>query len=268
MTEFITNELLIFIAIGFAAQLVDGALGMAYGLITTTVLLSFGTPPAFASASVHAAEVVTTGLAGSSHVWHKNIDWPLFKRLAPAGVAGGVLGAYILTGLPETFVKVMITFYLIGMTLMITRRIFASKKHQEGTKAQRERKIATPVVGGAGGFLDAIGGGGWGPVVTSTLLARGDHPRSTIGSVSLAEFFLTVAVSVTFILALDMSRYWQVVLGLVIGGAVAAPLAGYLSRILAPRTLMILVAMVISILSVYNLMRLATAAAEAMAQLP
>ncbi|HET7678747.1 MAG TPA: sulfite exporter TauE/SafE family protein [Xanthobacteraceae bacterium] len=264
MTEFITAELLMFIAIGFAAQLVDGALGMAYGLITTTVLLSLGTPPAFASASVHAAEVVTTGLAGASHVWHKNIDWHLLKRLAPAGVAGGILGAYILTGLPETFVKVMITFYLIGMTLLITRRIVGSKKAQEGTKAQRERKIRTPVVGAGGGFLDAIGGGGWGPVVASTLLARGDHPRSTIGSVSLAEFFLTVAVSVTFMLALDFSRYWSVVLGLVIGGAMAAPLAGYLSRILAPRTLMILVAAVISILSVYNLVRLATAAAEAM----
>ena len=263
MAEFISLELLAFIGIGFAAQLVDGALGMAYGLIVTTVLLSLGTPPAFASASVHAAEVVTVGLAGSSHVWHKNIDWKLFKRLAPAGVAGGIVGAYILTGLPETFVKVMITFYLIGMTLMITRRIMVSKKAQEGTKAQRERKIPTPVVGGGGGFLDAVGGGGWGPVVTSTLLARGDHPRSTIGSVSLAEFFLTVAISVTFILALDLGEYWRVVLGLVIGGAMAAPLAGYLSRILAPRTLMILVAAVIFILSVYNLVRLAIAAATA-----
>jgi uncharacterized membrane protein YfcA len=119
-------------------------------------------------------------------------------------------------------------------------------------------------VGAAGGFLDAIGGGGWGPVVTSTLLARGDHPRSTIGSVSLAEFFLTVAISVAFLIALDFSGYWQVVLGLVIGGAMAAPLAGYLSRILAPRTLMILVAAVISILSVYSLIRLAIAAAKAL----
>src|SRR5688572_24241955 len=265
MTDFITADLLIFIGIGFAAQLVDGALGMAYGLIATTVLLSLGTPPAFASASIHAAEVVTTGLAGTSHVWHKNVDWHLFKRLAPAGVAGGIIGAYVLTGLPETFVKVAVTLYLIGMTWMITRRIIRSSKMQEGTKAQRERKIRTPVVGGVGGFLDAIGGGGWGPVVTSTLLARGDHPRSTIGSVSLAEFFLTVAVSITFILALDFSRYWQVVLGLVIGGALAAPLAGYLSKILAPRTLMILVAIVISVLSVYNMVRLAIAAAEAMA---
>lgn len=264
MTEWITAELLIFIAVGFFAQLVDGALGMAYGLISTTVLLSIGTPPALASASVHAAEVVTTGLAGSSHVWHKNIDWALFKRLAPAGVAGGVLGAYILVGLPETLVKIVVTIYLIGMTFMITWRIVTSTKSQEGTKAQRERKIPTPAVGAAGGFLDAIGGGGWGPIVTSTLLARGDHPRSTIGSVSLAEFVLTVAISVTFILALDFSSYWRVVLGLIIGGAMAAPLAGYLSRVLAPRTLMIMVAIVISILSVYSLVRLATAAAKAM----
>jgi len=179
MTEFITPELLIFIAVGFAAQLVDGALGMAYGLIATTILLSLGTPPAFASASVHAAEVVTTGLAGSSHVWHKNIDWLLFKRLAPAGAAGGIIGAYILTGLPEAFVKVMITFYLIGMTLMITRRIFRSKKTQEGTNAQRERKIATPVIGGAGGFLDAIGGGGWGPAIIRDRLSARCRSRNS-----------------------------------------------------------------------------------------
>jgi uncharacterized protein len=264
MIEFFTTEFLLFVLLGFAAQLVDGALGMAYGLIATTVLLALGTPPALASASVHAAEVVTTGLAGASHVWHKNVDWGLFKRLAPAGVAGGVLGAYVLVGLPETLVKVMVTFYLIGMTLMITRRIVGSKRAQEGTKAQRERKAPTPVVGAAGGFLDAIGGGGWGPVVTSTLLARGDHPRSTIGSVSLAEFFLTAAVSVAFLTALDFTGYWKTVLGLVLGGAIAAPLAGFLSRILAPRTLMIMVATVISILSVYSLVRLAMAAAKAM----
>ena len=265
MPEWITSELLIFIGVGFFAQLVDGALGMAYGLISTTVLLSLGTPPAFASASVHAAEIVTTGLAGSSHVWHKNIDWQLLKRLAPFGVLGGIIGAYILTGLPENLVKGMITIYLIGMTWMIARRILSSnKKAVQGTKAQREAKLKTPIVGTAGGFLDAIGGGGWGPMVTSTLLARGDNPRSTIGSVTLAEFFLTLSISVTFLIALDFTDYWQVVLGLIIGGALAAPLAGFLSKILAPRTLMIMVAIVISVLSVYNLVRLGMAAAKAM----
>jgi len=261
--ELLSAEFLSFMALGFAAQLVDGALGMAYGLIATTVLLSLGTPPAFASASVHAAEVVTCGLAGSSHVWHRNVDWSLFRRLAPAGVAGGIVGAYILTELPENIVKFFITLYLIAMSVMIVRRARFNAV-QQGTKAQREKKLPTAPVGAAGGFFDAVGGGGWGPIVTSTLLARGDHPRSTIGSVSLSEFFLSAAVSVTFILALDFSEYWQVVLGLIVGGAVAAPLAGYLSKVLAPRTLLILVACVITVLSAYNLVRLGFAAAQAM----
>jgi uncharacterized membrane protein YfcA len=259
LSEYFSTELLFFFALGVFAQLVDGALGMAYGLITTTVLLATGTPPALSSASVHAAEVVTTGLAGSSHVWHRNVDWPLFKRLAPAGVAGGILGAYILVGLPEQWVKFFITLYLIAITVIITRRILHTKATQQGSKAARERKLPTIPVGAAGGFLDAVGGGGWGPLVTSTLVARGDHPRKSIGSSSLAEFFLTSAISVTFLLSLDFTKYWPIVLGLVVGGAVAAPLAGYFSKILAPRTLMIMVAIVIAVLSVYNLVQLGIA---------
>ena len=250
-------ELLLFIALGFFAQLVDGALGMAYGLIATTAMLSIGTPPALASASVHTAEVVTTGLAGASHAWHRNIDWALFRRLAPAGVAGGIVGAYILTELPEFWLKVFVTFYLIAMTAMITRRVLVGTGAEEGTNAQRERKLPAAAVGGAGGFLDAVGGGGWGPIVTSTLLSRGDHPRHAIGTVSLSEFFLTVAISVTFLLNLDLSQYIQPVLGLVIGGAAAAPLAGYISRILPPRVLIIAVAAVVGILSAVNIGRLA-----------
>jgi uncharacterized membrane protein YfcA len=253
----LSYELALFIALGFFAQLVDGALGMAYGLIATTALLSLGTPPALASASVHAAEVVTTGLAGASHAWHRNIDWALFRRLAPAGVAGGIVGAYILVGLPEYWLKIFVTFYLVAMTAMITWRIARSDKPQEGTKAQRERKAPAALVGGAGGFFDAVGGGGWGPIVTSTLLARGDHPRQTIGTVSISEFFLTAAISVTFLLNLKLADYLQPVLGLVIGGAMAAPLAGYLSRVLPPRILIIAVAVVIGILSAVNIGRLA-----------
>jgi uncharacterized protein len=264
LAEFVNTELLLFIAVGFFAQLVDGALGMAYGLLATTVLLAFGTPPAFASASVHAAEVVTTGLAGASHAWHRNIDWPLFRRLAIAGVAGGVLGAYVLVGLPENIVKFLVTLYLLGLTVLITRRILANKKAQEGSKAERERRVPALPIGAAGGFLDAIGGGGWGPIVTSTLVARGDPPRTAIGSASLAEFFLTVAISAAFLSALDVSQYWAVVLGLIIGGAIAAPLAGFLSKVLAPRTLMIMVAIVICVLSVYNLVRLAISVGKAL----
>ncbi len=264
MGDFISIELLLFVGLGFLAQLIDGALGMAYGLVVTTVLLSLGMPPAVASASVHAAEVVTTGLAGASHAWHKNIDWQLFKRLAPAGVAGGVIGAYVLTELPESIVKFFITLYLVGITILITRRLLQNKKSEEGTKKQREKKLPTPLVGAGGGLLDAIGGGGWGPLVTSTLLARGDHPRRTIGTASISEFLLTVSISVTFVLTLSFLEYWRVVFGLIIGGAIAAPFAGLLSKWLKPRTLMIMVACVVSILCVYNLVRLGMAVAKAM----
>ena len=255
MSDLLSTELLLFVGLGFLAQLVDGALGMAYGLIATTVLLSIGVPPAMTSASVHAAEVVTTGLAGASHVWHKNIDWQLFKRLAPAGVVGGVIGAYVLIGLPETAVKVFITLYLFAMTVLILRRIHSGKS-EEGTKSQRERKLPAIPVGAAGGFLDAVGGGGWGPIVASTLLARGDPPRRAIGSASLAEFFLTLSISVTFVLALNLAEYWRVIAGLIVGGAIAAPFAGLLSKLLKPRTLMIMVAIVIGILCAYNLVRI------------
>src|SRR6201999_3338460 len=130
--------------------------------------------------------------------------------------------------------------------VLITRRILRNEKSEEGTKKQREKKLPTPVVGGAGGLLDAIGGGGWGPLVTSTLLARGDHPRKTIGTASISEFLLTVSISVPLIL----------------GGAVAAPFAGLLSKWLKPRTLMIMVACVVSILCVFNLVRLGMAVAK------
>jgi uncharacterized protein len=252
-----STEILLYVALGFVAQLIDGALGMAYGLITTSVLLATGTPPALASASVHAAEIVTTGFAGASHVWNKNVDWKLFKRLAPAGVAGGVLGAYVLVELPEMVVKFLVTVYLIGITIVITRRILAGGSGRRKSAAQRERTVPTIPLGAAGGFLDAVGGGGWGPIVTSTLIARGDQPRHSIGSASLTEFFVTLSISVAFLTALDLTAYGYVVLGLVIGGALAAPLAGILSRLLPPRILMIMVAIVVGALAAFGLVRLA-----------
>ncbi len=243
------GDLVLFIALGFAAQLIDGALGMAYGLIATSALLASGAPPAIASASVHAAEVVTTGLAGASHMWHRNVDWRLLRRLALSGVLGGVLGAYILTELPEKPVKAFVAVYLFSMALLIVYRL------TKGVAAQR--CVVGPVpLGVAGGFLDAIGGGGWGPTVNSTLIAQGESPRHSIGTVSLAEFFVTAAVSVTFVLTLDFSSYGQVVLGLIIGGAVAAPFAGWFSRVLPQRVLMTLVAAVVAGLALYNLVRL------------
>lgn len=248
----VSSDLALYAALGFAAQLVDGALGMAYGLLCTSALLATGVPPALASASVHAAEVVTTGLAGGSHLWHGNIDWRLFRRLAPAGVAGGVLGAYVLTELPVATVKVLVAAYLLGITALITWRLFT------GRAARQVRALGIAPVGAAGGFLDAIGGGGWGPLVTSTLVARGESPRHAVGSASLSEFFVTAAISVTFLATLDFTAYGQVVLGLIVGGALAAPFAGWFSRVLPQRALMAAVAVVVGGLAMHALVRLAS----------
>src|SRR5688500_17187590 len=212
-------ELALFIVIGFAAQMIDGALGMAFGVIASTSLIAVGASPAIASAAVHAAEVVTTGISGASHVWNRNVDRGLFLRLVFAGVAGGVTGAYILNGLPEQIIKPNVTVYLIVMAILIFARV-------AGWSMQRWRP-PTPVVGAAGGFLDAVGGGGWGPLVASTLIASGDNPRPSVGSVNLAEFFIVVTVSATFLTQLDLARYGKPVIGLLIGGALGAPLAGY-----------------------------------------
>lgn len=243
------SALAIYIALGFLAQLIDGALGMAYGLISTSVLLATGAPPAIASASVHAAEMVTTGLAAGSHVWNKNVDWRIFRRLVPAGVAGGVVGAYLLTNLPQQPVKYFVVLYLSAMAVLILWRLF------RGSAAPKPRISVIPI-GLGGGFLDALGGGGWGPMVTSTLIARGDAARQSIGSVSASEFFVTLAISVTFITTLDFSRYGEIVLGLIIGGGIAAPFAGFLARVLPQRLLIGIVAVIVIVLAGYNFMGL------------
>ena len=241
-------QLITFIGIGFFAQLIDGALGMAFGVIASTTLIATGAPPAIASAAIHAAEIVTTAVSGASHIWNRNVDRGLFLRLVIAGVIGGIIGAYILTSLPESVIKPIVTIYLACMAALIIARV-------AGWEFKRWQPPA-PVVGASGGFLDAVGGGGWGPIVASTLIATGDNPRRTVGSVNLAEFFVTVAISATFFTQLDLSRYGKIVLGLIIGGVLAAPLAGYLLRVLSTRVALILIGAVVTILSVVNLVGL------------
>ena len=244
----IDREILLFVAIGFFAQLVDGALGMAFGVIASSSLIATGAPPAIASAAVHAAEIVTTAISGASHIWNRNVDRGLFLRLVVPGAAAGAVGAYVLTGLPEEVVKPVVTVYLAAMAVLIFARVL-------GWGLKRWRP-PTPVIGAGGGFLDAIGGGGWGPLVASTLIATGDNPRRSVGSVNLAEFFIAVTVSATFLTQLDLARYGKPVIGLIVGGALAAPLAGYLLRIMPMRVALILVGVVVAALSVLNLARL------------
>ncbi len=231
----------LFFAVGFVAQLVDGALGMAYGVISSSVLLAFGVPPAQASAMIHAAETFTTGASGASHILHRNIDWRLFLRLAPAGIIGGVAGAYLLTGFDPTFIKAIVVAYLgiLGL-LMLWRAI-------QGLREEPPHLKHVVPLGLVGGFLDASGGGGWGPVVTSTLLGRGHAPRYVIGSVNAAEFLLTVAISATFLWTMFTGRFvlegglagaGAALGGLILGGLIAAPLAGYVTKIVPARLLL------------------------------
>jgi uncharacterized membrane protein YfcA len=233
------------IAIGFVAQMIDGALGMAFGVIATSSLIATGLPPVIASATVHLAEVATTAISGASHVWNRNIDRELFLKVVITGVCGGIFGAYVLTGLPENVVKPVVTVYLSAMSVLILARVLGWKLNQW--------RPPIPIVGAGGGFLDAVGGGGWGPLVASTLMSSGNNPRQTIGSANLAEFFVTLSVSVAFLAQLDFALYGELALGLIIGGAMAAPLAGYLLRILSTRAALALVGIVVAGLSLVNL---------------
>ncbi len=223
----------LFLLVGVLAQAVDGALGMAYGVISSSVLLALGVPPATASASVHAAEVFTTAASAGSHAWHKNVEWRLMAPLAVAGVIGGVLGAYVLTGLEAAVIKPFIVAYLALIGVWILWRAGHDIPHR------RLPAWITGPLGLVGGFLDAIGGGGWGPTVSSTLVGAGHEPRKAIGTVNTAEFFLTVAVSATFVWAL-ITGHWEeagalqnhaaAVGGLVVGGLIAAPFAGLIVK--------------------------------------
>lgn len=238
---------LLYVLVGFIAQMIDGALGMAYGVSSNTFLLSLGIPPAAASASVHMAEVVTTGISGFSHWKLGNVDWKLVRRLLIPGVVGGLLGAYILTSIDGNIIKPYIAVYLLIMGGVIIYKAFTVKLRRKPDEYHGPR---ISLLGLFGGFCDAIGGGGWGPVVTSTLVARGKNPRMTIGSVNFSEFFVTLGQSILFVLTLNLSEYWQVILGLLIGGAIAAPIAAKLAQKLPMKALMIFVGILIIALSI------------------
>ncbi|BBE35765.1 UPF0721 transmembrane protein [Sphingosinicella microcystinivorans] len=243
-----STELLSFIAVGFAAQLVDGALGMAFGVISSTLLVSLGVPPAAASAGVHTVETFTTAVSGISHALHRNVDWKLFARLVIPGVIGGVIGAYMLTQVSAEAARPMVLAYLscIGIVLM-----WRSWRYPPKIKNPR---IVEPL-GLAGGFLDAAGGGGWGPVVTSNLLIQGASPRKTIGTVNTAEFFLTLTVSATFLFSLGVEFFTKAMLGLLIGGVLAAPLGAWLAKKVEPRPLLMIVGVILTLTSGYGIWR-------------
>ena len=236
-------DFLYFMLGGFIAQMIDGALGMAYGVSATTFLLSFGVSPAVASMSVHASEIFTSGVSGLMHLKFGNVNSKLFKVIVLPGVIGSILGAYILTEFESynAYIKPFVGTYTLILGIIIIVKVV--RKHQKRKKLKHVGWLAT-----AGGFLDAIGGGGWGPVVSSTLIARGKNPRLVIGSVNLAEFFVSLASSFTFLTLIGGSG-WQTILGLILGGVCAAPIAAHLSKKLNVKAMMILVGIVVIIVS-------------------
>jgi len=240
-------QLLPFIAVGFAAQLVDGALGMAFGVISNTLLVGvLGVAPALASQRVHLVECFTTATSGISHLLHGNVDKRLFLQLLIPGVVGGLLGAYVLSSLDASVVKPFVLLYLSGIGIyLLVRGIFYPPKIKDA-------KLIWPL-GLFGGFLDAAGGGGWGPVVTSNLLIQGADPRKVVGTVNTVEFFLTVTVSAAFIFNLGIADLAGPTLGLLIGGLLAAPLGAWAAKHFPAKQMLILVGIALTLTSAYGM---------------
>ena len=245
----VTLEFVALVGIGFVAQLVDGALGMAFGLISTTALLSLGIPPAQASAASHTAEIATTAASGLSHLFHKNINVRLFFTLGGTGVLGGVLGAYVLSHIDGRAIRPFVSAYLLVIGMLILMKAVKLAPTNEDARVG----YAAPL-GLVGGFLDAIGGGGWGPMVTSTLIGSGHAPRTVIGSVNAAEFFVTVAVATTFFVELGMAHVEHIA-ALIIGGLLAAPCGGYVVRYVPAYVLMAVVGVLVSALALFQLVK-------------
>ncbi|KDN54238.1 sulfite exporter TauE/SafE family protein [Flavobacterium seoulense] len=240
------QELVVFFAIGVFAQLVDGTLGMGYGATSSSFLLAYGISPAISSTGVHVAEMFTTGASAISHHKFGNINKKLLKNLLIPGVIGSITGAYLLSDVIDgDVIKPFIAVYMMILAVVIV--IKATRKNITKKKTKKLGILAI-----FGGFMDSVGGGGWGPIVTSTLLGRGRNPRYTIGSVNAAEFAVSFASGITFMLFGGIQG-WQVILGLILGGVIAAPLAAYLVNKIQRKPMMIVVGILIIVLSLKTL---------------
>lgn len=237
------KQLLLYMLGGFVASLIDGACGMAYGVTSTTFLLSLGIPPAAASASVHASEVFNNGASGLMHWKSGNVNFKLFKKLLIPGIIGAVTGATILSSLHQYshYLKPVVGCYTLFLGVLIIRK--ALNKTRPAKKIKRIGLLA-----GLGGLLDAIGGGGWGPIVTTGLIAGGRNVRYTIGTSTLTKACVAFTSALTFILLIGL-HHFQVILGLVLGGMIAAPIAVRISNKLPVKTLMLFVGVVVILVS-------------------
>jgi uncharacterized membrane protein YfcA len=254
------EDFLLFLIVGALAQFVDGAVGMAYGVTASSFLLAAGVPPAHTSASTHIAKFFTTAASGTAHWRHGNVDWSLFWRLAVAGAFGGIGGAYVLTSIPGEVIKPFIIFYLACMGIFILWRMLKTVPNLKITI------FNVAPVALVGGFLDAIGGGGWGPITTTTLIGRGGEPRFVIGSVNASEFVVTLGIGSALIWAF-VTGHWKegaqivnhapAIAGLIVGGLITAPIAGKFVSVLPRTVLGVAVGVVVLALSAYQAATLA-----------
>lgn len=241
-------EFLTFAAVGALAQLVDGALGMAFGVASATMLLGLGLPPALASASVHYAETFTCGASGISHLLAGNVRKRLFWQLAIPGVIGATLGAYVVSHVPAAWMRWALTPYLLGMGLFL---LWRGRRDQSNTT---EAPSGARPLGLLAGFADAVSGGGWSALTVTTLVARDGAPRVVIGTTHLAKCVVSAAASVSFLLQVGAS-HGTAVLGLIAGGVAAAPLGALFARVVPARVVTVLAAIAVLGLGCNNVVK-------------
>jgi len=244
------HDLVPYILVGFFAQLIDGAFGLAFGVFSNTALVAFGLSPATASAAVRTAESFASGVSGLAHAAQRNVDWSLFARLVLPGIAGSLLGVWVLMHLFHPVLRPLLFVYVSAVGIYLVWR--------GPRRAQTYRPLRfAPLVGLAGGFLDASGSGGWGPVVTSQLMAQGTTPRVAVGTTDAAEFFVTVTTLAAFIGTLGLASFTIATSGLLLGSVVAAPLGAYLAKRLPPRFLIVVTGTLLIVTGVFGILSLA-----------
>lgn len=243
IVQSIGSEFFLFVLGGFIAQMIDGALGMAYGVSASTFLLSMGVTPAAASASIHTSEIFTSGVSGLMHFKFQNVNKKLFQTLLLPGILGAIIGAYVLSELEDYnyLIKPVVAVYtfILGFIIIL-------KAIRQGRAKLKTNRI--PWLASFGGLMDSIGGGGWGPIVSSTLIAGGRNARYTVGSVNAAEFFVALASSITFFALIGL-HHVQIILGLILGGVIAAPIAASITTKLPVKTMMIVVGVTVMLVS-------------------
>jgi siroheme synthase-like protein len=243
-----------FLGAGFLFALVDGAIGMSYGVTSTTFSLSMGIPPASASMGVHLSEILSCGIAGWMHYRMGNINWKLFKLLVIPGIIGAVTGAYLLSSLEHysQYTKPVVSLYTLILGLVILSKAFNVKRKKSADKVKR-----ISLLGLGGGFIDAVGGGGWGSIVLSTLIAGGRSPRFSLGTVKLSRFFVAIMGSLTFI-SMVSSDHWPAVAGLILGSALASPIAARISNKISTKTIMVSVGIIVILVSIKSIITFIT----------